>query len=144
MDHRNEWAKNEHNPDYNLVVLNAANKDFQSKCDTLAGSYFITKFVEKIKKNDEPKCCWRNKKWLSEIMGEIQVELHQRKQLPVFTFNNPQMKNIIFVKNKQGKYIDNDDAEVIFDTDEEKTGLNEDRNDQDNGREIELEKISEI
>ena len=141
MDHRTEWARDEHNPDFNLVVLNAANKDFQSKCDSTTGSFFITKFVTKIKENNVPKCCWKNKKWLSEIMGEIQVELHQNKQLPVFTFNNPQMRNIVFMKNTGARHIEYAE-EMVYDTDEERRGLNEEKDDDEDHRdEIELEQI---
>ena len=36
-------------------------------------------------------------------MGEIQIELHQNKQLPVFKFNNPTMRNRIFGKKYKEK-----------------------------------------
>ena len=89
------WAKDEHNPDYRLVTVNAANQGFQSKMDTVSGSYVVTKLTEKISKNIK-----RNKLFLNEILDDIQEELHDAgKQLMVKTFNN-KTGNIKFVKNK--------------------------------------------
>ena len=43
-----QWAYNEHNPDYRLVVVHAANDGFQSKMDIEKGSYTITQFCKRL------------------------------------------------------------------------------------------------
>eukprot|EP01083_Nonionella_stella_P081927 225971_1 len=96
------WARDEDNPDYKLAVVNAANHDFQSKMRNDIGSYLIYKFQEKMKRNCERNsmCCYHNKLFLGEIMGDIQNELHSEgKQLPEYKFNNG-MEKIIFLANK--------------------------------------------
>ena len=82
------WFYGEDNPDHKLAIIHASNQGFQSKMRSDTGSYVIQKLTEKIKSNynssDKP-----NKKFLSQIMDEIQHELHKNgKQLPVSTFNN--------------------------------------------------------
>ena len=75
------WAGNEDNPDYKLVVINAANQGFQSKINTVTGSYVITQLSQKVIEN--------NDRFLNEILDDIQEELHGNgKQLMVKTFNN--------------------------------------------------------
>merc|ERR1711920_771091 len=94
------WAANEKNPDYNLVVINAANKDFVSKMSIETGSYMITEFVSKMVENHRNGGIWRNKDFLGEIMTKIQTKLHRKGiQLPEAKYNNGTDK-IVFIKNK--------------------------------------------
>ncbi len=80
------WAQNEDNPDYKLVIINAANDGFQSKLNSIYGSYVITQFTRKLEENIKEK---NNQKFLNEILEDVQEDLHQKgKQLMVKTFNN--------------------------------------------------------
>ena len=86
--------------DFKLVVINAANDGFQSKMNTATGSYVITRFVKKIRKNVFEG---HNKRFLHEILDDIQENLHDLgKQLMVKTYNN-KTEWIKFVKNERGK-----------------------------------------
>eukprot|EP01084_Bolivina_argentea_P081021 146736_1 len=109
------WAENENNPDHKLVVLSAANQDFQSKMSIRKGSYFVRSLVEKITENDDT-CCCKNKLFLGDIVTKIQNELETSgKQLPECTYFNGTDK-IIFRRNKITKFENNHYLEV----DEEK------------------------
>ena len=93
------WAKDEDNPDYRLVVINAANEGFQSKMSLSKGSYVITQLTQRLGDNIGND---NNKRFLNEILGDIQEDLHHSgKQLMVKTFNN-KTEYIKFVKNKVG------------------------------------------
>ena len=93
------WASQEKNPDFKLVVIHAANDGFQSKMNTVSGSYVIGAFVKGLRENVFKN---GNKKFLHEILCDIQEDLHDLgKQLMVKTFNN-KTEWIKFVKNKRG------------------------------------------
>ena len=80
------WAKDEDNPDYKLVIINAANQGFQSKMNKTIGSYAIKQLTQRLAENIGNN---NNKKFLNEILEDIQEELHNNgKQLIVKTFNN--------------------------------------------------------
>ena len=91
------WAYDENNPDYRLVTIMAANEGFQSKMRIDTGSYVITEFVDRLRRNIFKS---DNSKFLNEILDEIQEELHDKmgKQLMVKTFNN-KTEFIKFEKN---------------------------------------------
>ena len=92
------WAENEDNPDYKLVTINAANEGFQSKMGRNVGSYFLTQFTQKLGENIGNN---NNKRFLNEILDDIQEELHNDgKQLMVKTFNN-KTEYIKFEMNKR-------------------------------------------
>eukprot|EP01084_Bolivina_argentea_P132205 233303_1 len=79
------WGKNQLNPDHRLVTLHAANMGFISKINTVDGSYFIKKFVDKTLKSLEKD---KDVPFIGEIFEEIQEELHNKVQLPTYTYNN--------------------------------------------------------
>eukprot|EP01083_Nonionella_stella_P246628 856002_1 len=122
LDHRNEWAQEESNPDHKLVLLHAANKNFQSKLRTDIGSLFIERLLGKIRENENihwlfTTQCWRwckNKQTLWEITSEIQHELHDEgKQLPEYKYNND-TERIVFIKNQKEKAVIDDSYEYKY------------------------------
>ena len=84
-----DWYYKENNPDHKLAEIHASNSGFQAFMSSESGSYVISKLVAKIKSNYE-STKKPNRKFLYQIMDEIQNELHDvaRKQLPVCTYNN--------------------------------------------------------
>ena len=113
FDDSQKWAYNEHNPDYNLTLVNSSNTDFQSKLNTETGSYFLSGFIERIRRNDEKNCCGKQQ-YLSEIFGSIQQELHARgTQLPEDRFFNHQNKKIVFVENAMDPQFQEEQYEEI-------------------------------
>ena len=101
------WKLNEDNPDFNSIIFNSSNKDFQSKLSSEKGSLFMTRLIKGIERNNNGNC-FKNKRYLSKIFGSIQSELHKRgKQLPEDKYYNHRNKNIIFVK-KTDESLDND------------------------------------
>ena len=91
------WAINEENPDFRLVLINAANEGFQSKMRTDTGSYVISEFCKRVEINVDEN---HNKKFLYEILDDIQEDLHSKgKQLMVKQFNN-ETERIKFQKKK--------------------------------------------
>ena len=101
------WARNEDNPDYKLVIVNAANEGFQSKINTRNGSYVIAKFTEKLGENIK-----NNDFFLHEILDDVQEELHDimGKQLMSKTFYN-RTEYIKFEKNMNGLIADKIDGD---------------------------------
>merc|ERR1719410_136702 len=86
---RTPWARNEKNPDFNLVLINGANKDFKSWMTIDEGSYLIKEFVSKMVENNRISGICQNKSFLGDIMTQIQNKLHRDgKQLIVTTFHN--------------------------------------------------------
>ena len=80
-----KWYYGENNPDFKLFIINAANKQFQSKMSIATGSYVITQLTQLLMDNITDN----NKKFLQEILRTIQDYLHNRgKQLIEFTANN--------------------------------------------------------
>merc|ERR1712154_309856 len=79
------WKHGDLNPDYRLAVLNAANEGFQSKMNADVGSYVIHGFWRRatalIKEKGEVSR-------LGKIFKEIQYDLGEWKQFPVFNWNN--------------------------------------------------------
>ena len=67
------WERGDHNPDYKLVEINAANTGFQSFLSYNKGSYMIHGFVDKmIKDLDNNK-----QRFIYEIFDEVQKELQE-------------------------------------------------------------------
>eukprot|EP01084_Bolivina_argentea_P095916 172421_1 len=98
------WALDEHNPDHLMILINAANKGFIAKMNSKKGSYLIAEYMEKM--IDNIKNC-NNKKFLMEILDEIQQKLHHDgKSLIEYTPYNG-TSYIKFSKNKTIKDQDN-------------------------------------
>eukprot|EP01084_Bolivina_argentea_P142655 250599_1 len=91
------WMKGEHNPDYRLAVIEAANPGFQSKLNTKIGSYVIYLFYKKMLEN----LTNNERKYIHKIFDSIQDELHKRgKQHPTYIWNDD-TRYIRFKKNKK-------------------------------------------
>merc|ERR550525_2245554 len=84
------WTEGTFNPDHNLAVIHAANKDFESKMNSQIGSYLIHLWTRMVTQNvDGTWCKCRGKWYLGEIMNEIQRVLEVKgKQLVVSVFTN--------------------------------------------------------
>ena len=94
------WNEHEDNPDYKLVIINAANEGFQSKMSMRKGSFFITQFTQRLADNI---CNKRNERFLNQILNDVQECLHNEgKQLMTKAFNNG-TENIKFVKKGSSK-----------------------------------------
>eukprot|EP01083_Nonionella_stella_P071698 192737_1 len=79
------WSADQHNPDFKLVTIHAANLGFKAKMDCTFGSYLTKTFVDKMHGNFNQK----TKLFFGEIMDNLQNELHKAgKQQTVNTFNN--------------------------------------------------------
>ena len=101
------WAYNENNPDYKLVIINAANDGFQSKMRIDTGSYVITQFTKRLEDNIRTG----NDKYFNEILDDIQEDLHEKgKQLITKAFNNKTEKMIFLARLKSNNDLkfDND------------------------------------
>ena len=92
----NEWTPSRKNPDYNLILVQAANAGYTARAgDT--GSYFTSLFVEKLMGDIEDG----RERRIADIFQEIQNQLHsERRQLPVNQYNNNTM-NLIIRKNEE-------------------------------------------
>eukprot|EP01084_Bolivina_argentea_P077495 140559_1 len=103
LDYRNTWAVDELNTDYNLAVINGANKHFQSKINSEKGSLLLTSlFTKMVENNHDAKCCvccGEKMLYLGEIADQAKDELHSKgKRLPTDSYNG-NTRNIVFVKN---------------------------------------------
>ena len=81
----NAWTDDNHNPDFKLVEIHAANSGFQAKLNTTFGSYLLYEFVSRMKKciDDGEDVT------LGRLFDKIQNELHDKgKQQIVKVFNN--------------------------------------------------------
>eukprot|EP01084_Bolivina_argentea_P083749 151619_1 len=87
------WQYGAKNPDYNLAMLSATNKDFQSYLNIGSGSYVISGLVRKLINGLGNL----NAPTIGEVFQSLQEELSS-KQLPVATWNN-NTYNIIFEEN---------------------------------------------
>ena len=115
------WKKGQHNPDYRLCMIHAANPGFQAKMNSETGSYLITQMVEGMIKNLENKPnggSTGNKqkkyqyKFFGEIIDEIQEYLHEMgKQQIIVSFNNG-TRNLRFDENKDSNTMDEDEDEA--------------------------------
>ena len=106
------WANDEENPDFRLVTIEAANEGFQSKMSLNKGSYVITQFIQRLENNI---CNNKNRKFMNEILDEIQEKLHNDgKQLMVKTMNN-KTEFIKFMENGNNTFTKQENA--LSDTD---------------------------
>eukprot|EP01084_Bolivina_argentea_P246846 413027_1 len=115
-----EWSYSNVNPDYRLITVHASNAGYQSKMDTVNGSYLINGVCKQLATDVQNK----NATFLYEIFDEIQEDLHNRgKQQTVNTFSN----NTRFVKFKinrsNDKEMDNEFVEVPVVVEEDKKNL---------------------
>eukprot|EP01084_Bolivina_argentea_P051917 95424_1 len=112
-DLRNEWKGNEHNPDYKLCTINAANEGYIAKMNVLDGSYLIYNIVKKMTQNNN-----NNKQvFFGEMIDEIDDLLHATgKQKIIATFNN-QTRHLKFEMNEHNdnKSEGKQENEVIID-----------------------------
>ncbi len=91
------WLRGQHNPDYMLAVISAANPGFQAKLASDIGSYVIHSFGEKTLEN----LTENKRKYSHTIFDEIQNELEQKgKQHPTYIWNNS-TRYIRFKKNNK-------------------------------------------
>merc|ERR1712154_113444 len=80
-----DWTTDTKNPDYNLVVVHAANQGYQAKINASTGSYLIHEWTQRMTRNIENE----EGKTLATIFEEIQDTLHDKgKQQTVNIFNN--------------------------------------------------------
>eukprot|EP01084_Bolivina_argentea_P014114 26390_1 len=103
----------QHLTDAKLVTIHAANLGFQSKINSVQGSYMIYGFVSKmlnaLQDNDGKL---KSNQFLYEVFDEIQEELGAEKQLPIMMYNNG-TRYIKFVENKIDLNNDNDEVELM-------------------------------
>lgn len=100
----NPWARDEHNPDYRLAIINASNPDFMSKMRSDIGSYMMHFLVEMLTENLSRGGVFgcRSEAFLAEIMLEIQNLLHDEgKQLIVPIYSNG-TSHIVFQEKQDG------------------------------------------
>ena len=96
----NPWAKDERNPDYKLAVVHAANESFSSVARKDVGSYLIFFMVSKLARNVGTWAMCRGRRFLSEVVDEIQAVLEEKgKQLVVPVYLNG-TERIVFRKHR--------------------------------------------
>ena len=97
------WAYNTEHPDYQLAELNASTWGFQSKHNTVSGSYLISGFVEKAEKE------LTSRGYVPHIGGlfkEVQDELMSRKkQLPYYIWNSNTENIQLFKRPNDGFHL---------------------------------------
>eukprot|EP00483_Globobulimina_turgida_P007459 UN07473 len=87
IDDVKSWREGEHNPDFRLALIEAANPGFQSKLRVDIGSYVIYSFYEKMMRTLNFK--GNQKNFIHNIFDEIQDELHKSgKQHPTYIWND--------------------------------------------------------
>ena len=87
VQEENEWTKSKKNPDYNLVLIHAANSGFVAKMqESEVGSYLTYFFAKKVKDNIVD----HGRKGLAEILTDIQNLLHDhgKQQIRKEYYNN--------------------------------------------------------
>ena len=101
------WAHNTEHPDYQLAELNASTRGFQSKLNTVKGSYVITGFVQRAEQALSAKGYVPR---IGPIFKQIQQELGKslKKQQPSYVWNNNTENVQLF---KRGGAVDVDGTE---------------------------------
>ena len=95
--HQRAWTTNSKNPDYNLVVVHAANEGFVAKMSSDVGSYAVYALSKVIRTNVGRIPA----KGLAELLEEVQNALHdQGKQQTMNVFNN-HTRTLVFEKNQK-------------------------------------------
>ena len=95
------WVAGERNPDHKLIVLHAANKGFQAKLNSKDGSYLIHLFTQKVMQNQSRKGA--SKKYLCEMVDEIQTELADRGKQQIVPLYNDRTRYVTFAKNTEAR-----------------------------------------
>ena len=95
------WAKNEHNPDYKLAVVHAANENFSSICRGDIGSYLIYLLVAKLSRNSKRWTICRGRRYLGEILSEIQTLLEMKGKQMIVPVCQSGTERIVFEKNRE-------------------------------------------
>eukprot|EP01083_Nonionella_stella_P015973 44668_1 len=114
------WKADQKNPDFKLSTIHAANEGFQSKLNSLDGSYLIYEFIKRMIRNVEDK----EEQFIGEIIQSIQTDLHDRgKQQIQFTFNNHTryLKFIPFDIETPKEIIVNEETDDMASSDKGKT-----------------------
>ena len=98
IQEENEWTKSKKNPDYNLVLIHAANSGYVAKMqESEVGSYLTYFFAKKVKDNIVD----HGRKGLAEILKDIQNLLHDKgKQQIRKEFYNDTSNLRIEINNK--------------------------------------------
>eukprot|EP01084_Bolivina_argentea_P003078 5752_1 len=79
------WVIGHHNPDYNMGIIEAANSGFQSKGNSIIGSYVVYEFFTRTMEILENK--YNKKPFLYQTFDKIQRTLHEEgKQLPTINW----------------------------------------------------------
>eukprot|EP01084_Bolivina_argentea_P052811 96975_1 len=97
------WKADEKNPDYRLSVVHGANEGFQSKMNSLDGSFLVYEFVKRMMKNIE----YGGELFFGEIIDGIQEDLHNRGKQQISAFHNNNTRYLKFAK-----YIMDDDVKI--------------------------------
>ena len=83
------WKNTDHNPDYKLAEIHAANIGFQAKFNEEKGSHMIHKFCKRMIGNIVSMNNDKRNECIGSIFDAIQKELHDEgKQQIIHTFNN--------------------------------------------------------
>jgi len=90
------WIKGEKNPDHKLIEIHAANEGFQAKINSDIGSYLISSFVKKMRRNQGT-----NAKYICEVMDEIQKDLAMRGKQQIVPTYNDQTRYVVFERNDE-------------------------------------------
>ena len=91
------WTTNSKNPDYNLVVVHAANEGFVANISADVGSYVVYALSKVIRTNVGRTPA----KGLAELLEEVQNALHDNgKQQTVNVLNN-HTRTLLFKKNQK-------------------------------------------
>ena len=95
----NDWTSSTKNPDYNLVLILAANSGYQAKMrEDEVGSYLSYLFMQRVQRNIVD----HGGKGLAAIMEDIQNALHDHgRQQTVNIFNN-NTRNMTIEINRNG------------------------------------------
>eukprot|EP01084_Bolivina_argentea_P214481 364095_1 len=94
------WQIGEKNPDHKLVEIHAANKDYQSKLNTMKGSYMIYEFVHRqLNDLNGAKKEMDEFKYLHEHLDEIERVLEDRGKQKITKKFSDLTQYIVFKKN---------------------------------------------
>eukprot|EP01084_Bolivina_argentea_P314768 545226_1 len=93
------WAENTIHPDYRLVEINAADAGFQSRLNTVYGSYMIYEFVKKTIQDLTVSAHSENQKYIYQIFDEIELDLQNKGKQHIKTNYNDKTRYIKLKRN---------------------------------------------
>ena len=91
----NVWTSKTKNPDYNLVIVKAANSGFAAKFNNECGSYVVYFLTMAIRRNVEK----RQGRTLAEILEHVQNKLHDHGKQQTVNQTNNHTRTLVFKKN---------------------------------------------